>query len=177
MSEQLIEYRVGSESHSSAWGKFYVKGLETWEVKEGGERDRHNSYTDLAARVPEGTVFTVFSQAGNKRGTDTFDFYICQVVSDETTTTISGGCYGKGGTCCGSFTILCRGEGKTKAPRLMEWWGKMGEKCQDFRTEDGKLQKGTKEKYAQWCRKHLDMRGLKDLPAMSVEFQGASHEQ
>ena len=34
-----IEYKVGSESHSSSWGKFYVKGLEKYEVKEGGERE------------------------------------------------------------------------------------------------------------------------------------------
>lgn len=162
----LIEYTVGSESHSSFWGKFIVKGLEKWGVKENEERDKHKSYISLAAEVSPGTIFTVFSQAGNKRGTRDYDFYICEVV-EEGTEKITGGCYGTGAQAFGPFAILCHGAGTTKAPRLMAWWGKIGEKCAAFRTKEGKLQKGTKKLYAAWCKKHLDVKGLKDLPPIT----------
>lgn len=166
----LIEYRVGSESHSSAWGKFYVKGLEQWEVKEGGSRDRHESYTELAAEVPEGTIFTIFSQSGNKRGTEDFDFYICETQEVPEPQKITGGCYGRGGWCSGNYYVLCHGEGTTKAPRLLNWWTVLSVKCAEFLTEDGKLKKGTKKLFAAWCKQHLDIRGLKDLPSMPINY-------
>lgn len=81
-----IEYVVGSESHTSYWGKFYVKGLESWEVKEehdANRRDGHHSYAFLMADAPQGTVFTIFEQNGSKRGTDEFIFKICVVTGSD----------------------------------------------------------------------------------------------
>lgn len=42
-----ISYVSGQESHTSNWGKFYVKGLETHVVKEdhpANRRDNHHNY-------------------------------------------------------------------------------------------------------------------------------------
>jgi hypothetical protein len=81
-----IEYVNGQEQHSSNWGKFYVKGLEKWEVKEDfdeNRKDGHHTYQGyVCLDVPEGTVFTVFEQNGNKRGTDDYIFRICQVTEE-----------------------------------------------------------------------------------------------
>lgn len=168
----LLEYTVGNESHSSFWGKFYVKGLEKYEIKEGGSRTKHESYAELAADVPDGAIFTVFSQSGNKRGTDAFDFYICEArrPGDTASCRIDGGCYGKGGVIVGNYVILCRGAGTTKAPRLMGWWQKLGEKCAAYLNEDGKLRTGTRKRFAFWCAEHLEKRGLKELPEMPAEY-------
>lgn len=163
----MIEYKVGSENHSSYWGKFYVKGLEKFEVKEGAEYDKHERYTEFAANAPSETVFTIFSQNGNKRGTQDFDFYICEVVPGEEKK-ITGGCYGKSAWCQGSFLVLAHGQGPIKAARLMNWWQKLAEKC-GAHMADGKLKKGTKKKFATWCKSHLEIRGLKELPDLPAD--------
>lgn len=168
----LIEFRNGQESHSSSWGKFYVKGLEKWQVREDFTRDKHESYTDFAAEVPDSTIFTIFSQSGDKRGTQNFDFYICEVRSpgDTPSNSIFGGHSRGNCKCVGNFLVLCRGEGKTKAPRLMDWWGKLAEKCSEFKNEEGLLKKGTKARFAFWCAEYLEKRGVKELPTMPVEY-------
>jgi hypothetical protein len=152
MSE-MIEFRAGSEFHSSYWGKFYVRGLEEWEVREGGQRDRHNFYAELCCRdVPDGVVFTVFSQGGNKHGTDEFNFYVC--VTDSTAQeNIMGGCYGRGGHCSGAFRIVAHGDGKARAPRLLEWWEKRPAGVPPLR-------------WAQHCAAHIKTRGLKFPPPL-----------
>jgi len=168
----LIEYTQGSESHSSSWGKFYVKGLEKWAVKEDGEYDKHSHYTEYAADVPPGIIFTVFSQKGDKRGTESFDFYICEAkrYGEVIYNRIGGGHPRSTCQVTGPYVILCRGRGTTKAPRLMGWWEALSQKCAAFRCEDGKLAAGTKKRFAFWCAKHLEKRGLKDLPEMPAGY-------
>jgi hypothetical protein len=171
----MIEYRVGSETHSSAWGNFYVKGLEKWEAKEGGKRDRHHSYTELVCLdVPNSTIFTVFDQSGDKHGTNEFNFFICEAFICEAQDTvpqqcIRGGCYRSGGYIEGNFAVIALGEGKARAPRLMDWWGDMPKKCAAFLVEkDGEksFQEGTRRRYALWCAEHISTRGLKDIPPL-----------
>lgn len=165
-----IEYTVGSESHSSAWGKFYVRGLERWEVKEGGKGDKHTSYAELVSDVPDKTIFTVFDQSGDKRGTSDWTFYVCQARNDTAQCHIEGGCYRRGGKIDGSYLILCKGEGKIRAPRLMDWWSKLAEKCVAFKTDEENLKAGTRRKFAFWCAQHIEKRGLADIPPMPPDF-------
>lgn len=147
-----IEYIQGSESHTSNWGKFYVKGLESFVVDEdheGNKKDKHHQYSCKAGEVPEGTIFTVFYQDGNKRGTDTFKYLICEAIEAgevEKHDTEYGN-----GFLEGEFKILAQGLTKTKALRLMGWWINSADKSKAF---------------ALHCAAHIDKRGLKTLPAM-----------
>ncbi len=147
-----IEYINGQESHSSSWGKYYVKGLENWGVKEDfseNRQDKHHSYQGFAAiEIPEGAIFTVFEQSGDKRGTDTYVFTVCQAVDDCFTDDVSG--YGSG-KCTGNFKILVRAATKTTAPRLMQWWINSPVKTLEF---------------AQHCANYITKRGIKELPPM-----------
>lgn len=149
----MIEFVQGNESHTSNWGKFYVRGLEAVAVKEDHEsniRDGHHSYQcHVANEVPAGTVFTIFEQDGNKRGTDTFIFKIC-VAGGETQKHKS--VYGSGFV-EGQFTVIAQATGKTKSPRLMRWW--------DERPAGGDLLA-----YARHCAAHIDKRGVDVLPSM-----------
>ncbi|MGL4497510.1 MAG: hypothetical protein ACRC78_03150 [Planktothrix sp.] len=125
-----IEFCNGSETHTSNWGKYYVKGLEKYAVKEdGGIYDRHHTYTNyFVCEAQKGIIFSIFEQNGDKRGTDDFIFSICE-VSEETTDDRSA--YGKG-FCKGNFKVLATsGNSKTKAPRLMDWWIN-SDKTRDF---------------------------------------------
>jgi hypothetical protein len=147
-----IEFIQGQESHSSNWGKYYVKGLEAWQVKEDGQYTKHETYTEYQCNdVPEGTVFTIFEQSGNKRGTDTFIFSIC-VTTDETVNT-DDSAYGDG-KIAGNFKILLQATGKVKAPRLMNWWEARGKK--------------DPVKYAEHCAAYIDKRGIKELPPIEI---------
>jgi hypothetical protein len=145
-----IEFLQGQESHTSYWGKFYVKGLEEFECKEDdprNRRDSHHRYTfNVCLSVPDTTLFSVFIQDGSKRGTDLYEFYICEVDSTEPTQEISHnytGCDIKG-----RFKIIAQATTKTKAPRLLEWWNSHPK---------------TKET-ALLCAKYIDKRGQKTLP-------------
>lgn len=146
-----IEFIEGNESHSSYWGKFYIKGLEDFEVREdfdGEIHDNHHSYTGwVCNNLPEGQIFTIFEQNGNKRGTDTFIFAIC--IAGDAEFYDWKPQYGSG-FIRGNFKLICKADSKTKAPRLMDWWTK----------GDGSLA------YAQHCAAHIDKRGLKELPPM-----------
>lgn len=150
-----IEYVVGSESHTSYWGKFYVKGLESWEVKEehdANRRDGHHSYAFLMADAPQGTVFTIFEQNGSKRGTDEFIFKICVVIDGDGIEHKAA--YGSG-FCNGNYEVLAEASGKVKAPRLMDWW-------------QAKPKGVNAALYARHCAEHIERRGVKDLPAMPI---------
>ena len=146
-----IEYVHGCESHTSTWRKFYVRGLEEWKAKEdfAQERnDKHYCYNGYCCNdVPEGCVFTVFCQAGNKRGTDTFEFYICESTNDQVETIQLSPCY-----CQGNFRIIAQGLTKTKAPRLMDWWINSPDKSLAF---------------AIHCANYIDKRGLKKIPPIN----------
>ena len=81
MNTGNIEFVQGSEQHTSFWGKYYVKGLEFWQTKEDFTENissKHEYYQGyVCLDVPAGTIFTVFEQSGNKRGTEIFSFMIC----------------------------------------------------------------------------------------------------
>ena len=150
-----IEYVEGTETHSSYWGKFYVKGLETWRVKEDfdeNQRDKHHSYQGYACNdIPETTVFSVFYQDGNKRGTDVYRFYICVAYNDVTETINVP--YGSG-KIVGNFRIIVQGLTKTLAPRLMDWWN------------NSPYEKSVE--LAEHCAANINKRGLKNLPPMNT---------
>ena len=152
-----IEYVSGTESHTSSWGKFYVKGLEKLVVKEDharNERGNHASYQCYVGSIPAGTVFTVFEQSGDKRGTDTYTYRICQADPNAPEINIESA-YGSG-MISGRFVILAQANSKVKAPRLMGWW--------DARPAD--IDPAT---WAQHCAAHIDKRGLAEIPALVAE--------
>ena len=146
-----IEFVVGAEWHSSYWGKFYIKGLEKWEAREDHaleRRDSHHKYTCyVCLDIPEGTMFSVFEQNGNKRGTDEWEFTLC-IATDEVVNEDKAG-YGNGFV-MGNYREVVRASGKTKAPRLMNWWQSVPHTL----------------KAAEWCAQHINRRGLKELPSM-----------
>ena len=146
-----IEFVQGAEQHTSNWGKFYLKGLEKWQVKEDFSEnchDRHHSYQGyVCLDIPEGTLFTIFEQSGSKRGTDEFYFLICSTCSETCEVKAE---YGKG-RCIGNYQIIAEGIGKVKAPRLMDWWINSPVHILEF---------------ALHCAAHIDKRGLKNLPTI-----------
>lgn len=115
MNTQLIEAKVGEESHSSTWGKFYVRGIEI--VAEERFSDNHLRYTEGAAQVADGTLFTVWASAGNKRGADSSDYYILLVDSRHLGSEIDNGY----GFVRGQWQVLAHGDGTVRAPRLLGW--------------------------------------------------------
>ena len=130
----VIEGRNGSEQHSSAWGKFYCKNaLGGWlGVLEDSHRDRHESYGDFAAELAPGTLFTVFTQQGDRRGTQDMRFAIAQADAGAEERTIAGGCYGRGGRVTGRFRLLADANTKTKARRLLGWWQDAPERTERY---------------------------------------------
>lgn len=149
-----VEFVHGQESHSSNWGKFYIKGLETFQAKEDfseNRNDNHHNYNGYVCNdVPVGTIFTVFEQSGDKRGTDVYKFAICEITDDETNKWETS--YGSG-KLIGNYRILTIGDTKTKSPRLMDWWIKSQNKSLAF---------------AKWCDAHINKRGMKELPPMTT---------
>jgi len=149
----MLEYIVGNESHTSNWGKFYVKGIEKYEVKEehnNNRRDGHHSYQFYMADVPVDTCFTIFEQNGDKRGTDVMKFKICVVSGNNSELKAE---YGDG-FCNGNYDVIAEASGKIKSPRLMTWW--------DNRPKSGDLLA-----YARHCAAHIDRRGIAVLPPMT----------
>lgn len=151
----MLEYVVGTETHSSNWGKFYVKGLEKWEVKEDHEtnvRDSHHNYQFKMADVPTDTVFTIFEQSGSKRGTDTFTFLICATKPGlDARYTAS---YGDGFV-SGDYYEIARATGTIKAPRLMGWWTAKPTNVDPL-------------EYAHHCALYIGKRGVAVLPPLPV---------
>ena len=143
-----IDFLHGLESHSSTWAKFYVRGLEKWKVKEDfdGERnDKHYTYNGYCCiDIPEGKLFTIFSQAGNKFGCDSFEFYICVTTHAQIESITLDPCF-----CTGNFKIIAQGKTKIKGQRLMDWWVNSADKSL---------------KFAEHCAAYIDKRGLKQLP-------------
>ncbi|MEB3831891.1 hypothetical protein [Phormidium sp. CCY1219] len=156
-----LEFIQGQEQHSSTWAKFYVRGLEEWQVKEDGRSDNHSNYLEyVCLDVPENTVFTVFEQDGTKRGTDGFHFWICKTSREINRIEAD---YESGAMVSGNFEIVCHGEGKTKAPRLMDWWvGFTGKSDDKGRSQTQKLA------FAYHCAENINKRGLKKIPDFSM---------
>lgn len=150
----MLEYVSGSESHTSSWGKFYVKGLEKMVVKEDharNERDKHASYQCYVGEISSGVTFTIFEQSGDKRGTDTYIYRICQADASAPEMKIES-VYGSG-MISGRFVILAQANSKIKAPRLMGWW-------------DARPANIDPATWAQHCAAHIDKRGLVEIPAL-----------
>lgn len=149
-----IEFVHGQESHSSSWGKFYIKGLEAFQTKEDfteNRNDKHHNYNGYVCNdVPVGTIFTVFEQSGDKRGTDIYEFAICEISNDEANKWKPS--YGSG-KLIGNYRIVTIENTKTKAPRLMDWWINSRDKSLAF---------------AKWCDAHINKRGIKELPPMAT---------
>jgi hypothetical protein len=157
-----IEYISGSSSHSSNWAKFYIFGLDKWAVRETDGEPESNNHANFkqftCLDVSENKVFTVFEQDGDKRGTDTFNFYICKASAE------FGEIKGEYGRhCTGNFEIICEGLGKTKAPRLMGWW-------EEFAGKDDANKRKNSEKiaFANHCLANIDRRGIKTLPPFEI---------
>lgn len=149
-------YVSGNEQHSSSWGKFYVKGLEKFVVKEdhvSNRHDNHHNYQCWEGEVPMGTVFTVFEQDGDKHGTDTFKFTILQAVEDGDEQHIRAS-YGSG-EMSGHWIVLASADTKTKAPRLMDWWQKKPANV------DAAI-------WAKHLAQYIDKRGVKNVPEMAA---------
>lgn len=142
----LIEAKVGSEQHSSAWGKGNLQGAKL--VADSHTRDRHNSYVEGAAEVAEGTVLSWWTSRGDKHGTSDADFYILRASETAPEIELTGGCYGSGNYLKGRLEILAHGEGKTKAPRLLSWW-----------TEWAKTNGGQTEEVARHLAEQIEKRG------------------
>ena len=157
-----IEYISGSSSHSSNWAKFYIFGLDKWAVRETDGEPTSNNHANFkqftCLDVSENKVFTVFEQDGDKRGTDTFNFYICKASAEFGEIK---GAYGR--HCTGNFEIICEGIGKTKAPRLMGWW-------EEFAGKDDANKRKNSEKiaFANHCLGNIDRRGIKTLPPFEI---------
>jgi len=150
-----IEYVSGQESHTSNWGKMYVKGLEKLVVREDHARnghDNHHSYQCYVGNdVPSGTVFTIFYQDGNKRGTESWDYLLCVADDQQPEQEIV---YGYTDTFVrGQFRVIVKATGKVKAPRLMGWW-------------DARPSSVSPLAYAEHCAAWIDKRGVATLPAM-----------
>lgn len=150
---QDIEFVQGQESHSSSWGKLYVKGLEEWQIKEDFEeniQDKHHSYQGfVACEIEDNTIFTIFEQSGDKRGTHVFKFSILRADSSLEKTKYQPE-YGEG-FLEASFEVIAEGLTKVKAPRLLGWWSESSKKDIDF---------------ARHCAIYIKKRGVKNLPPM-----------
>lgn len=156
MTETTIKFVIGKEQHSSNWGKFYLKGLEDYQAEEDfdeNQDDEHHNYQGYVCNdVPDGTIFTIFEQNGNRNGTNLFCFRICQMDSAEGTKTYLAE-YGSG-FIQGQWREIAAGLTKIKGNRLLDWW-KQG---------DGSLE------YAEHCAQYIDKRGQKTLPPMPKDI-------
>lgn len=148
-----IEFVQGNESHTSTWAKYYIKGLESFTCKEDhalARHDRHHSYScHVGIEIPDGTLFTIYEQSGDSRGTNAFCFQIC--VIDSTFEHKDDAEYADG-FCNGNFRVIAQGLTKTKAPRLMGWWN------------DNNNPKTFE--FAKHCEKYINKRGVSIIPEL-----------
>lgn len=158
---EIIEFVQGWEAHSSNWGKFYVRGFGDDAVAEDFEENvdtKHEYWQGYAVgEVADGHVFTVFSQEGNKRGTNAFDFYICKTDATAEIQRISGP---YSSWIQGKFSIIAHGAKKTKAPRLMDW-------LQTSNWE--RLSNGQRKRLAEVFGTYIQKRGCKFPPLDQVK--------
>jgi hypothetical protein len=147
-----IAFVNGQEEHSSNWGKYYVKGLENWQVREDFDENiwsKHETYQGyVCLDIPDDTIFTIFEQDGNKHGVNYYSYAICKTTS--LSHNLDTASYGSG-FCKGNWEVIVEGIGKIKAPRLMDWW---------IPSEDKSLQ------FAYHCDCYISKRGIKVLPPM-----------
>jgi|GEM_PF-550092 len=156
-----VEYVSGSESHASTYAEFYVHGLDQWAVcQTDDEPEADSNYKHyICLDIPENQVFTVFRKDGDKFGVKGYNFFICK--TSKALGTIPGN---RGnGYCGGDIEVICKGEGKTKAPRLFGWWIDFtGKSDENKRTNEQKLA------FAQHCANFINKRGIKELPPFEL---------
>ncbi len=160
-----IEYVAGQELYELNWAEFLVNGLDKWAVREGGsipDSDSHSaSHPFVCLDVPENQVFTIFEQDSDKQlATDRYKFFICKASREMTRIESS---YSDKRFIAGNFESICQGIGKTKAPRLHDWWiSYVGDQDGNNRTNEEKLA------FANHCLNHINKRGIKALPAFEM---------
>lgn len=157
-----ICYQAGVEKHCSNWGHFFVFGLNDIAVAVDDVRNRksnHYNFQVYEGIVPEGTVFNIHIAEGNKCGPDSKAIYVCKVVSAEEQTALNRidhkytGCF-----CEGKFKIVASVEKSVlKVNRFTAWW-------------QAKPDGVDPEAWALHCAKHIEIRGLKDIP-LKIEEQ------
>lgn len=121
MGKQTLEARVGEETHSSRWGKGYLRGVKL--VADERQKANNYDYTTGAAEVEDGTVFSWWMSRGSRRDTVGAEFFILEADSSADLIEMEGGCYNKGENYLRvRAKILARGSGKLKSARLLTWW-------------------------------------------------------
>lgn len=144
-----LEFLLTSVQKNQNWAKFFVKGLEDYQIEDSNVSrhykpwERYTNY--IAYDMPDNIIFTVYTQSGNKNGSQDFRFYICKTITDNPNS-ITGA-----GWIEGDFVIIAEGLKKVFAPRLMNWWNN---------SKDHSL------KFAYHCSRHIGKRGIKELPPM-----------
>lgn len=152
-----ISYLSGKEEHTSNWGKFFVFGLKDFAVATDDKRNRgnnHYSFQYYEAIVPDGKIFNVHLSEGNKYGPSDKAIYICKVVADsaERIEQKYTGCF-----LAGSFVVIAKVEGSIlKVDRFTAWW-------------QAKPEAVDPEVWALHCAKYIDVRGMKNLPALATK--------
>lgn len=149
----MIEFTVGRESHTSYWGEYYIKGLESYAVREdhdSNRTDNHHGYQFFMADAPAGTVFTIFERNGDKRGTSNWIFSICVVEGEKIQEDQAE--YGSG-FCTGNYRCVAIALGKIKAPRMLGWWKEKPADADPLA-------------YAEHCAVWIEKRGIQTLPKM-----------
>jgi hypothetical protein len=113
--KQLMEGKTGQEQHASSWGKFYLHGIKL--VAEARCNNSHESSSTGAVEVSDGVIFTVWMASGNRRGTDSSDYYILLADSAQEAAELTNGY----GMLTGRWQVLAHGDGTVRAPRLLLW--------------------------------------------------------
>ena len=145
------------------WSKCYVKGLEQYSkyIKAGEHLERkatdgysgHGySFNRCDHAIPEGVIFTIFDQVGGK-GIEGYVYAICITTSPDEPISEYKSLQGYG-VVKGNFREIVRASSVCKSKRLREWWESVPEQTLE---------------YAEWCAKHIDIRGQKELPPMPQE--------
>jgi len=170
-----IKFVHGEEFHTGTYRKFYVKGLEKWQVEDSSieikkkpswnekddeeffPRDERNDYYYngyCCNAIPERTLFTIFTRYGDYQGqgakvADDIEFFICctdDQIELNWNDTFSP-CF-----CQGNFKIVAKAVSKTKALQLMTWW---------IYSPDNSLA------FAEHCALHIDKKGMRQVPPIN----------
>jgi hypothetical protein len=121
MPASNISLKIGSEWHVSSWGKFIAKGLDF--VPEHHSGGTHHNYTAGYSTAEAGTIFTVWQSSGDKYGTHSADFWICEALPADSDghKTLEGGHSRGYAFLGGTLRVLAHGAGYYKARRLLGW--------------------------------------------------------
>jgi hypothetical protein len=94
------------------------------------KKNTHHFYQYyICLDIPDETVFSIFEQSGNKRGTQEFRFALCVINPNKHTK--DKAVYGSG-YCQGNYEIIVKTDSIIKSSRLLEWWNSNSEKSLKF---------------------------------------------